>query len=159
WTEFVQSSTAIGASLEPAERHALLRLTPARRLLDLGRRGHVAEVQPAPGPFPAFDFSPAYDFVPKKGSAVTAARVHYAMRRWEQAWAGFGFVGALPGCKCTPLKPIWEAALAPIVAWRRGAALHVAAEISQAYRAFRLSRGVMTFSDQIALAAELLRRP
>ena len=159
WTEFVQSSTAIGAGLDPDQRRALLRLTPARRLLDLGRRGHITEAVPAPGPFPQFDFEPIYAFVPKKVSQVTAARVQEAMRRWETAWADDGFVGALPGCKCAPLKPIWEAAIVPIVEWRRGAALHVAAEISQAYREFRLGRGVMTFSDQIALAAELLRHP
>ncbi|EDY21675.1 UvrD/REP helicase [Chthoniobacter flavus Ellin428] len=159
WTEFVQSSTAIGAGLDPEQRRALLRLTPARRLLDLGRRGHITEAVPAPGPFPKFDFEPIYAFVPKKVSQVTAARVQEAMRRWETAWEGDDFVGALPGCKCAPLKPIWEAAIVPIVEWRRCAALHVAAEISQAYREFRLGRGVMTFSDQIALAAELLRHP
>lgn len=157
WTEFVQSSTAIGAGLDPDQRRALLRLTPARRLLDLGRRGHVTGTVPAPEPFPTFDFGPVYAFVPKKVSLAAVTRVQEAMRRWENAWAGDGFVGPLPGCKSDPLKPIWEAALAPIVSWRRRAALYVAAEIAQAYREFRLGRGVMTFSDQVALAAELLR--
>src|SRR5258707_3728184 len=64
WAEFVQSSTAIGAQLDPAQRRALLRLTPARRLLDLGRSGHVPELAPSPGPFPKFDFGPIEAFPP-----------------------------------------------------------------------------------------------
>ncbi|MEP6667951.1 MAG: UvrD-helicase domain-containing protein [Chthoniobacter sp.] len=160
WTEFVQSSTAIGVQLDAAQRQALLRLTPAPKVLDLGRWGHVPETVPSPGPFPAFDFSGVYQFVPNhKGSLGTAARAREALTRWETAWQGDGFVGSFPDCECKPLRPTWEAALAPITQWRQRAALCVAAEISQAYRAFRLSRGVMTFGDQVALAAELLRHP
>ncbi|MDR3402879.1 MAG: UvrD-helicase domain-containing protein [Chthoniobacter sp.] len=160
WTEFVQSSTSIGSRLDAAQRHALLRLTPAPKLLDLGRWGHVPEQPPSPGAFPAFDFTEVYQFVPShKGSLGTAARARDALARWEAAWQGNGFVGPFPECGCKPLRPIWEAALAPITQWRQRAALGVAAEISQAYRAFRLSRGFMTFGDQVALAAELLRQP
>jgi len=159
WTEFVQSSTAIGAQLDAAQRHALLRLTPASRLLDLGRWGQVAEAAPPPGPFPIFDFSDVYAFTPDKRSLAAATRSQEALRRWENAWNGEGFVGALPECGSTPLRPLWESALRPIIQWRQRAALSVADEISQAYRTFRLSRGVMTFGDQVALAAELLRQP
>ena len=68
-------------------------------------------------------------------------------------------MGSPPKCECAPLNDLWQAALAPILKWRQRAALCVAAEVSQAWRAFRLQRGVMTFGDQIALAAELLRQP
>ncbi|MEI9893602.1 MAG: UvrD-helicase domain-containing protein [Chthoniobacter sp.] len=159
WTEFVQSSTAIGTQLDAAQRHALLRLTPAPKLLDLGRWGHVPETVPSPGPFPAFDFRAVYTFAPDKRSLAAAGRSQEALRRWEAAWKGDGFVGPLPECSSTPLRATWEAALEPITKWRQRAALGVAAEISQSYRKFRLSRGVMTFGDQVALAAELLRQP
>lgn len=159
WTEFVQGSTALGAQLDDAQRQALLRLTPARRLLDLGRWGHVPEEVPSPGPFPAFDFSAVYDFVPEKRSLAAATRSQEALRRWETAWAGDGFVGSPPECASTPLRPAWEAVLSPITQWRQRAALCVAAEIAQDYRRFRLSRGFMTFGDQVALAAELMQHP
>lgn len=159
WTEFVQSSTAIGAGLEAAQRRALLRITPAPRLLDLGRSGHVPENAPSPGPFPAFDFSAIYSFTPDKRSQNAAARSQAALRRWEAEWTDDGFVGPLPKCDSKPMQPAWEEALRPITQWRQRAALCVAGEISQAYRRFRLDRGVMTFGDQIALAAELMHHP
>ncbi|MEZ0255921.1 MAG: UvrD-helicase domain-containing protein, partial [Chthoniobacter sp.] len=159
WTEFVQNSTAIGTRLDSAQRHALLRLTPAPRLLDLGRWGHVPEDAPSPGPFPSFDFSAVYAFAADKRSQAAASRSQEALRRWAAAWAGDGFVGPLPECASKPLQPAWEAALSPITQWRQRAALCVAAEIAQAYRHFRLDRGVMTFGDQVALAGELLHHP
>ena len=159
WTEFVQRSTEIGATLDAAQRQALLRLTPARHLLELGRRGAVAGALPPPGPFPRFNFGAIHAFAPNKGSLAAATRCRDALRRWEKAWAGDGFLGPPPKCESTPLRGLWEAALAPILAWRKRAALRVAAEISQAYRDFRLSRGAMTFSDQVALAAALLKQP
>jgi len=160
WSEFVQSTTAIGAQLDAAQRRALGRLIPVRRLLDLGRQGQAAEMAAPSGPFPAFDFSAVHAFTPThKRSLGTAGRAQEGLRRWEKAWAGDGFAGPFPDCDCAPLRPIWEAALAPITQWRQRAALCVAAEIAQAYRDFRLRRGVMTFGDQVSLAAQLLRQP
>jgi ATP-dependent exoDNAse (exonuclease V) beta subunit len=132
WTEFVQSSTAIGARLDAAQRRALLRLTPVPRLLDLGRWGHVPEEVPSPGPFPAFDFSAIYAVAPDKRSQAAASRSQEALRRWEAAWAADGFVGPLPECASKTLQPAWEAALSPITQWRQRAALCVAAEFAQA---------------------------
>ena len=160
WSEFVQGTTDLGANLDAAQRRALWRLTPARRLLDLGRSGHIAETVPPPGPFPAFDFSDVYAFTPQnKRSLGTASRAQDALRRWEKAWTGDGFAGPFPDCGCAPLLPIWQAALTSLTQWRQRAALSVAAEISRAYRDFRLDRGVMTFGDQVSLAAELMRQP
>jgi ATP-dependent exoDNAse (exonuclease V) beta subunit len=159
WTEFVQNSTALGSELDAEQRHALLRLTPARRLLDLGRWGHVPETPPSPGPFPAFDFGAVYAFVPDKRSQAPASRSQEALRRWEAAWEGDGFVGPFPECASKLLLAAWEAALSPITQWRQRAALCVAAEIARDYRRFRLARGFMTFGDQVALAAELLQHP
>lgn len=159
WTEFVQRSSALGATLDAAQRQALLRLTPARQLLELGRHGILVENVPSPGPFPAFDFGDIYAFAPNKRSLAPVTRSRDALRRWEKAWAGDGFVGSPPDCASKPLRAAWEAALAPIATWRQRAALQVAAEISQAYRHFRLSRHVMTFADQVALAAALLKHP
>lgn len=159
WSAFVQSTTSVGVKLDEAHRHALLRLIPASRLLDLGRWGEAPDTTSPPGPLPSLDLNPIYDFVPKKISAATVKRSQDALRRWEAAWNGSGFAGSPPDCESAPLRPTWEAALAPVTQWRQQAALFVAGEIAQAYRTFRLRQGFMTFQDQVTLAAELLRHP
>ena len=50
-------------------------------------------------------------------------------------------------------------AFRPLRDWVNACALCVAAEVQRAYRDFRLERGVVTYADQVALAAELMRQP
>ena len=157
WTEFLQQHATLGGALDPAQRRALLRLVSARLLMELGRRGSAPESAPPPGPFPAFDFGEIHAFAPDKRSLAAVTRCREALARWEQAWAGEGFAGRLPACESKPLRAAWEAAVAPLRAWVRGAALHVAAATARSYREFRLRHGAMTYADQIALAAALLR--
>ena len=159
WTEFLQQHATLGGTLDATPRRALLRLASARKLMELGRRGSVPESAPPPGPFPAFDFGEIHAFAPDRRSLATVARSREALARWEAAWPGDGFVGPLPPCESKPLRPAWEAAVAPLRAWVQSAALHVAAETARSYRAFRLEHGAMTYSDQVALAAALLREP
>jgi ATP-dependent exoDNAse (exonuclease V) beta subunit len=161
WTEFIQRVATLGGGLDAAQSAALLRLAPARQLLELGRRGLVMEAASPPGPFPAFDFTSVYESVADRRSQDTVRRSQESLRRWETAWSAGAFAGAPPNCasKAKPFCAVWQGALAAITAWRRQAALCVAAGISQAYREFRLQRGVMTFADQVALAAALLKHP
>ena len=159
WTEFLQQHATLGGTLEETQRRALLRLASARKLMELGRKGSVPESAPPPGPFPAFDFGEIHAFAPDKRSLAPVTRSREALARWEQAWAGDGFAGPLPACESKPLRPAWEAAVAPLRAWVQSAALHVAAETARSYRGFRLEHGAMTYSDQVALAAALLRDP
>src|SRR5581483_7890224 len=129
--------------------------------LDLGRTlGAGGQGAVSPGPFPAFDFREVYAFIPPdRRSLAKIERLQDELRWWEENWAGRGFAGSPPRCDSAPLRPIWEKALAPIVAWRQRAALSVATEIARTYQAFRLQRGLMTFGDQVELAAALLREP
>ena len=159
WTEFLQQHTTLGGAFDDAQRRALLRLAPARMLMELGRKGHAPDDAPVPGPFPAFDFAEIHAFAPDKRSLNAVNRSRDALRRWEQAWSVGGFAGALPKCESKPLRELWESAVTPLREWVQCAALHVAVATAQRYRAFRLSRGAMTYADQIALAAELLRHP
>jgi ATP-dependent exoDNAse (exonuclease V) beta subunit len=159
WTEFLQQHTTLGGTLDDTQRRALLRLASARMLMELGRKGSVLECAPPPGPFPAFDFGEIHAFAPDRRSLAAVTRCREALQRWEQAWAGEGFAGALPACESKPLRGAWEAATAPLRAWVQSAALHVAAETARSYREFRLRHGAMTYGDQVALAAALLRHP
>ncbi|HEY3902044.1 MAG TPA: UvrD-helicase domain-containing protein [Chthoniobacter sp.] len=159
WSEFVQRTTTIGADLGDGPRRALLRLVTGQDLMELGHRGMEEGDSTPPGEFPAFDFSAIDNFVPAGRSAETYARSQTALRRWAAAWAGDGFVGSPPKCECKPLNDVWQAALGPVLKWRQRAARHAAISIARAYREFRLSRGVMTFGDQVALAGALLQHP
>ncbi len=159
WTEFLQQHTALGGNLDATQRRALLRLAPARLLMELGRKNSVLESAPVPNAFPDFDLGEIHTFAPDKRSQNAVTRCREALIRWERAWAGEGFVGALPPCESKPLRAIWDEAVKPLREWVRRAALHVAAETSRSYREFRLRKGAMTYSDQVALAAELMRHP
>ncbi|MEO7319522.1 MAG: UvrD-helicase domain-containing protein [Chthoniobacteraceae bacterium] len=159
WTEFLQQHTTLGGALDDTQRQTLLRLAPARLLMELGRKGPALEDAATPGPFPIFNFGAIYAFTADGRSLNAANRCRDALRRWEQAWAGGGFAGALPKCESKPLRAVWEKAVAPLRAWVQRAALHVAAATAQSFRAFRLNRGAMTYADQVTLAAELLRHP
>ena len=159
WTEFLQQHTTLGGALDPAQRRALLRLVSARLLMELGRRGSLTDAALPPGAFPDFDFGEIHAFAPDKRSLAPVTRCREALRRWEQAWAGDGFAGRLPPCESKPLRAAWEAAVAPLREWVRCAALHVAVETARSYREFRLGHGAMTYADQVALAAALLRHP
>jgi ATP-dependent exoDNAse (exonuclease V) beta subunit len=159
WMEFVQQHTTVGATLTPTQRQYLQRLAPIRQLMELGR--HVTAGVPVeePGDFPVFDFSGVYDLA-ARGIARTNIEVSQErLSVWEQAWAGGEAFLPLPKRAGTAqeLVAAWNAALDPIRHWLRGASLHVAAEIAQAYRAFRLGKGLLTYGDQIALARELMR--
>lgn len=159
WTEFLQQHTTLGATLDPEHRRILLRLAPARLLMELGRNGATCDSAPPPGPFPEVDFEAIHAFTPTKGSLNAVTRCREALRRWEQALDGSGFVGAPPACESKPLRDMWDAAVMPIRKWIQNAALHVAAETAQSYREFRLLKGAMTYSDQVTLAGALMRHP
>ena len=159
WTEFLQQHTTLGGALDATQRRSLLRLVPARLLMELGRKGSLVDAALPPGGFPNFDFAEIHAFAPDKRSLAAATRCREGLRRWEQAWAGEGFAGRLPACESKPLRAAWETAVAPLREWVRCAALHVAAETARSYREFRLRHGAMTYADQVALAAALLRAP
>src|SRR5205807_2643595 len=53
----------------------------------------------------------------------------------------------------------WREAFRPLREWASACASCVAADVQRDYRDFRLARGAITYADQVALAAELLRIP
>ncbi len=162
WKEFVQNQTKIGYSLGEENRRRLLRLMPARSLMDLARRSK-SEVLHPPGlsPFPELDFSEIYrqtdrrgsDTVSKSQAELTEWKDRYKNNEWEfLRW---------PVCFSTSgaFNELWAQTFSPLRQWISQAALHVAAEVQKAYRDFRLERGLVTYGDQIALAKELMQHP
>ncbi|MEQ1861674.1 MAG: UvrD-helicase domain-containing protein [Chthoniobacteraceae bacterium] len=155
WREFVQQHTALGAPRD------LLRLAPARRLLELGRVCDSAHDAPPPGAFPAFDFSAVYACVGKGAAARTIAASQDRLREWERAWReGEGFL-TLPSSssKAAEFSAAWSDALTPIRNWMRAAAFSIGVDVARAWRRFRLTRGALGYDDQLSLALALLRHP
>lgn len=161
WNEFVQRQTVVGESLTQTQRSLLLRLVPVAQLMELGRKGGAVGAEEFdPGECPELDVSEITAFNAKKQSLATVTRSREALDEWmRRLKEPETFVGPLPQCESTPLRPAWNAALEPIRDWIRCCSLKVAAEIERAYREFRLSKGVLTYDDQVGCARELLAHP
>ncbi len=164
WMEFVQQYAVLGGELAPEHRKTLLRLVEARRLMELGRAdgGGWIKAIADPGAFPSPDFEQVLAYMPKrKQSQPTVGAAQDRLRRWIAAWEDPDAFAPLPSADKggTDFLSLWAAAFAPFRDWVRCASLSVAAEVSRAYREFRLGRGVLTFDDQVSLARELFDHP
>jgi ATP-dependent exoDNAse (exonuclease V) beta subunit len=159
WAEFVQRQGAVAPGLSLAQRRDLLRLIPARSLLDLARvlpsRVEISD----PGEFPVLDFSSIYAFAAKGAARRTVAETQERLREWEDRWrAGEDFVD-LPESrsKAAEFVELWQESWVPAYRWIQRCALRAGTHLAEAFRAFRAGKGLVTFDDQIALARELLQ--
>jgi ATP-dependent exoDNAse (exonuclease V) beta subunit len=112
-------------------------------------------------PCPDTNFAEVYA-VPAGGNAATNIRKAQAeLQRWEQRWRETDEFVPWPPCATSAREFVrrWRDAFRPLRDWVNACALCVAAEVQRAYRDFRLEHGVVTYADQVALAAELLRLP
>jgi ATP-dependent exoDNAse (exonuclease V) beta subunit len=162
WHEFVQGQTAIGHSLDPDNRQALLRLVQARDLMELARRSRTETLSASLLlPCPPFDFSEVHARSDSpKSDAVSKSQAE--LRDWQKRYASDWEFLRWPMCFSTPgskFSEVWQEAFAPLRKWICNLAAGVAAEIQRDYREFRLERGLVTYDDQVALAKELLQHP
>ncbi len=157
WNEFVQRHLTIGKSLSDENRAALLRLVQVRQLMELARRGDFdsAAAPPQDG-CPDTDFSEVYSCV---GRGSRASKLKEELRRWEQRWRETNEFVPFPICtsRAEEFSEAWREAFRPLREWVNACALCVAAEVQRDYREFRLERGALNYSDQVALALELMR--
>ena len=65
----------------------------------------------------------------------------------------------LRGSDARDFVALWEEAFGPFRDWLSRAALCVAAEVERDYRASRLTKGALTYADQVELALELFHNP
>lgn len=161
WREFIQHQSTLGTALTPAQRRDLLRLAPARRLLELGRLAAADLTVAGPAELPPFDFSSVYAYTAKGSAAKTIPGIQERLRAWERAWQEETGYLPLPtsSSKAQEFAALWRDALSPIREWMRKSALQVGADLATTYQRFRLARGVVTFDDQVQLALNLLRHP
>src|SRR6266487_333139 len=160
WNEFVQQQTEIGHSLGEENRRLLLRLMQARQLMELARNRDHAFVPPQSlGRCPECDFRKVEAAVESAQTNIPQAKAQ--LREWLRRWRETDEFAPWPPCATTArdFTARWREAFRPLRDWASACASCVAAEVQRDYREFRVARGAITYSDQVALAAELLRLP
>ena len=160
WNEFVQQQTEIGHSLGHKNRRPLLRLMQARQLMELARNQDHHFVPPQSlGQCPECDFSKVEAAVESAQTNIPKAKAQ--LRGWLRRWHDTDEFAPWPPCATTAKEftSCWREAFRPLREWASACASCVAAEVQRDYREFRLAHGAITYSDQVALAVELLRLP
>src|SRR5215813_10631728 len=162
WQEFAQNQTRIGRSLGEKDRATLLRFVQARDLMELARRARSAVLQqPEMSPCPPLNFAEIYQHMDQRGRD-NIAKSQAELREWEKRYAGDWEYLRWPVCFTAAnarFTQLWQEKFAPLRRWICDAATCVAAEVQRDYLNFRLDNGLVTYGDQIALAAELLQHP
>ncbi len=160
WSQFVQQYTTIGRSLRKENRRVLLRHVQVRQLMELARTAKVDFAATQPGtPCPRTSFAAVYAASRKASANISKAQAE--LKRWEKRWLETDEFVPWPPC-ATMSKDfvrLWRDAFRPLREWVNACALCVAAEVQRDYRQFRLERGLVTYLDQVALAAELMQQP
>ena len=161
WNEFVQQQTEIGHSLGEENRRLLLRLMQARQLMELARNRDHAFVSPQSlGRCPECDFRKVETAI-ENTQATNVPKAKAQLREWLRRWRETDEFAPWPPCATTAkdFTARWREAFRPLREWASACASCVAAEVQRDYREFRLAHGAITYQDQVALAAELLRLP
>src|SRR5213596_1084060 len=161
WNEFVQQQTEIGHSLGEENRRLLLRLMQARQLMELARHQDQAFISPESlGRCPECDFREIEAAI-ESAQATNIPKAKAQLREWLRRWRESDEFAPWPSCATTArdFTARWREAFRPLREWASGCASCLAAEVQRDYREFRLAHGAITYQDQVALAAELLRFP
>src|SRR5216117_3389907 len=161
WNEFVQQQTEIGLSLGEENRRLLLRLMQARQLMDIARNQDRIFIPPQSlGRCPECDFSKV-EAAFESAQATNIPKAKSQLREWLRRWRETDEFAPWPPCATTArdFTARWREAFRPLREWASACASCVASELQRDYREFRLGRGAITYPDQVALAAELLRLP
>jgi len=161
WNEFVQRQPEIGRSLGEEDRRALLRLMQARQLMELARsQDHDFTAPQSLGRCPECDFRKVETTV-ESAQATNIPKAKAQLHEWLWRWRETDEFAPWPPCATTAKEftARWREAFQPLREWASACASCVAAEVQRDYREFRLEHGAITYPDQVALAAELLRLP
>ena len=161
WNEFVEQQTEIGHSLGDENRRLLFRLMQARQLMELARKQDHDFMPPQSlGQCAECDFTKV-EAAAEIAQAKNIPKAKAQLREWLRRWSETDEFAPWPACATTAkdFTVLWREAFRPLREWASACATCVAAEVKRDYREFRLGRGAITYPDQVAFAAELLRLP
>ena len=167
WEEFVEQDPMEFSSLNAAELAAFLRHVPLEAIFEFARTldaGTALTLQTrgpsGPPPAPAAEVLADLLALPVKGTG--AKNIGLSQQRalaWQEAWLrGTGFLPLFePAGSARAVVEQSRAWMAPLKNWLAAAAAVLAAELAGRYRAWRFTRGVQTYADQIDAAMAVLR--
>ena len=160
WGQFVQQYTTVGRSLTEENRRVLFRHVRVRHLMELARNADfdLAGIQPETK-CPDTSFDKVHAALNRGATRIPQAKEE--LKRWQKRWRDSDEFAPWPPCATTSkdFVRVWREAFKPLRDWVNACALCVSAEIQRDYRDFRLERGLVTYRDQVALAAELMKQP
>ena len=154
WLEFVRQLPDVGGD----ER--LFRHVSMLDVIEMGRYLQPERVATVPDkPWPRIDLTAVLAFPATGRGKESILRGQEMLRTWEAACAGDAEFAPVPAFDKGGAKFVeaWNDALAPVREWLGARALSVAREVAVRYRDCRLAQGLVTYDDQIALAAQLMR--
>lgn len=164
WAEFIRRTGHLAPNIEPEAVKSVIRTIDLDGLYFLARQlSKRPPVQAeAPGLPPAVNIEGILAQKPKrKNSEATYEASKRAAREWLALWKSGAPFAPAPTCRTSVEEFVeaWQRAFEPFMGWRRKAVLAVAADLAEAYRAFRRNLGALTFDDQIDLALALIKHP
>lgn len=167
WEEFVEQDPMEFTRLGAAELAAFLRFVPLETIFEFARKLDAGTAQTllgrAPsGPPPTPSAAQLAEFLTlalKGNGRQNMLRSQERAQAWHKAWArGTGFLPLYePSGSARAVVEFAQAWLAPLKRWLAAAAAALAGELAGRYRAWRFTRGVQTYGDQIDAAMAVLR--
>jgi ATP-dependent exoDNAse (exonuclease V) beta subunit len=133
----------------------------ARQLMELARnQDHDFNMSPALEQCPECDFRKVEAAI-ETAQAKNIPKAKTQLREWLRRWRETEEFAPWPMCATTAkdFTAHWREAFRPLREWASACASCVAAEVQRNYREFRLAHGAITYSDQVALAGEVVRLP
>ncbi len=163
WQEFVSGPFPLAQNWSDAAKETILPMLPLVKLLEQSAKVQPGKAVAAPGALTLPDLAIFQELeAGLKGPAAKALETYrQEVERWLAGLAAGRQMQKLPvyGGKSATVLEASEKLFGPLQSELENAALSLVQEVAAAWQAFRISRGLLTYDDQVLLAAKLFDLP